>query len=86
MKVLKLLADPNVILDESPMHVSHLKAPRPSPGQQIRSLQMLKIPSKSSKSDGNSNLKGMTGKPILFLAEGSNERFEAFGRPQCHPT
>ena len=46
---------------------------------------MLKIPSKSSKSDGNSNLKGMTGKPILFLAGGSNERSEAFGRPQCHP-
>ena len=86
MNVLKLFADPNVILDESLIHVSHLKAPRPSPGQQIRSLQMLKILSKSSKSDGDSNLKGMIGKPILFLAGGANERFEAFDRPQCHPT
>ena len=60
------------------MHVSNLKAPRPSPGQQIRSLQMLKMP---SKSDESSNLKGMTGKPILFLAGGSNEGLKLLPTP-----
>ena len=85
MNDLKLLANPNGILDESHMPTKHLKAPRPSPGQHFRSLQMLKIPSKCSKSDGNSNLKGMARKPILFLAGGPNERFEAFGRTQWHP-